>query len=623
MKSNELEQKAVEQIQAGSPLVQRHLEYLREMVRIDSRSFGVNEFKGDRETPTDMREILELAERYLREVGFRKIKINKPPAIEGRTTPILMAEIVAGKGKPTVLCYAHLDKQPYMDNEKFEQWGGVPPTELRWNKDRTRAYGRGAADDLAGVTAIGMAVDALLKSAGYDSGVRSDEPLSKLPCNIKVIYETEEESGSHSLIEQIEQNHEFFAPSDCVVITDVINPAQGHPGLTTSLRGIIQFEVTLSPQSRGKLDAQTALYKLVAKLIHDDHSLAVAGIAGADIPVTDEEEKGYAAIPTTVEAMRNSAGLFAETLFTVPDDKVKLIEAQLRKSFVNVRPGHRVSGSIIFGSAGARLTFRVREGVDRSALKKVLQENFSQWNRYRLRLTLKEVAVSENGRAVFDLVMQSASKDPHSGIHGGPVPIAEIQLARIIGQLIGDDGTLRLAGADEWIDPADPHPHVTSQALFVDHEGGARLFDNPSAKALVEIRLAPGNDMNKARNHLQSYLKKNIVQGYDLEIVEDKGASPWMTGIEHPVFPAILEALEKGYGTKACLYGCGGSIPFVAKLMDALGEIPPLCIGAYDPDSQMHEPNESLSMVDWIGCSRSLVHFMGAAEKVFPNTKLK
>ena len=63
MKSNELEQKAIEQIQPGSPLVQRHLEYLREMVRIDSRSFGVNEFEGDRETPTDMREILELADR--------------------------------------------------------------------------------------------------------------------------------------------------------------------------------------------------------------------------------------------------------------------------------------------------------------------------------------------------------------------------------------------------------------------------------------------------------------------------------------------------------------------------------------------------------------------------------
>ena len=287
------------------------------------------------------------------------------------------------------------------------------------------------------------------------------------------------------------------------------------------------------------------------------------------------------------------------------------------------RPGHRVSGSIIFGSAGARLTFRVREGVDRRALKKVLEENFARWNRYRLRLTLKEVAVGENGIAVFDLVMQSAGKDPHSGIHGGPFPIAEIQLARIIDQLVGEDGTLHLPRADEWIDRADPHPPVTSQALLVDHEGGTRLFENPSAKALVEIRLAPGNDVNQAREHLQSHLKENLMEGYDLEILEDKGASPWMTGIEHPAFPAILEALQKGYGAKACLYGCGGSIPFVAKLMDALGEIPPLCVGAYDPDSQMHEPNESLSMVDWIGCSRSLVHFMVAADKVFPKPKYK
>lgn len=623
MKPDEMEQKALEHIQPASPLMQRHLEYLREMVAIDSRSFGVNEFAGDRETPTDMEEILQLAARYLREIGFQKIIINKPPIKEGRATPILMADLIAGKEKPTILCYAHLDKQPYMDNEEFAQWGGVPPTKLRWNEDRTRAYGRGAADDLSGVTAIGMAVDALLKSVGYDPGKSASDSLSRLPCNIKVIYETEEESGSHSLIDQIEQNHDFFATADCVVITDVTNPAQGIPGLTISLRGIIQFEVTLTSRSRAKLDSQTALYKLVSKLIHEDHTLAVSGIGEADIPVTEEEEKGYAALPATVEALRNSAGLLADTQLTVADDKVKLIEAQLRKSFVNVRPGHRVSGSIVFGSAGSRLTFRMRRGADRHALKKALEKHFSRYNRYRLKLILQDVNEGPDKQAVFDLILQSAGKDPHSGIHGGPFPVAELQLARIIDQLIEDDGTPRLPGAEAWIDSSGPHPSVTTQALFVDPTGGARLFDNPTAKALVEIRLAPGNDAHQARDHLRSHLKKNVIQGFDLEIREDKDASPWMTGIGHPVFPAILTALQKGYGKEACLYGCGGSIPFVAKLMDALGEIPPLCIGAYDPDSRMHEPNESLSMVDWIGCARSLVHFMFAAEKVFSNPKNK
>ncbi|MFQ5715616.1 MAG: M20/M25/M40 family metallo-hydrolase, partial [Nitrospinales bacterium] len=267
MNSNDLDRKARALIEPDSDLVRWHLDYLRKMVAVDSRSFGVGEFEGDRTTPVDMKEILALAEEYLRRVGFGWVKINESRAGARWANPILMAEIVAGADKPTVLLYAHLDKQPYMDNEKFEKWGGVPPTQLRWSEDKTRAYGRGAADDLAGVTSIGLAVHALLQSIGFDPENPEPEKLKRLPCNLKIIYETEEESGSYSLIDQIKQNRDFFASSDCVVITDVVNPAQGYPGLTTSLRGIAQLEVEVTQQAgtRG-MDAQTALYKLLATL---------------------------------------------------------------------------------------------------------------------------------------------------------------------------------------------------------------------------------------------------------------------------------------------------------------------------------------------------------------------
>ena len=54
----------------------------------------------------------------------------------------MLAEIAVSSDKPTLLFYAHLDKQPYMDDDKFEKWEGVAPTELRWNADKSRAYGR-------------------------------------------------------------------------------------------------------------------------------------------------------------------------------------------------------------------------------------------------------------------------------------------------------------------------------------------------------------------------------------------------------------------------------------------------------------------------------------------------
>ncbi|MDA0690937.1 MAG: M20/M25/M40 family metallo-hydrolase [Nitrospinae bacterium] len=603
MDAKKLYETASQKVQPNSDLVDWHLEFLRKMVSIDSRSFNVNEFAGDRTTPTDMKEILACAEDYLRQIGFPWIKINQPPPEYPDATPILLAEIPASPDKPTILFYAHLDKQPYMDDGRFQKWEGVPPTELRWNENRTRAYGRGAADDLSGVVSIGMTIDALLKSSPH-----------ALPCNIKVIYETEEECGSHSLAAQIRQNQEFFSSVDCVVITDVINPATGIPALTTSLRGIIQLEATLTGKDEHG-DAQTALYKLLATLIHDDHALAVDAIAQSDHPETEEETRGYANVPTSIEMLRDAAGLLPETRLTVPEKKEALILAQLRKSCANVRPGHRLAGSIIFGAAGARLTFSSCK--DDGALKNSLQSLLTQWNPFHLKLTLKQLS-SQPGTAVFDLLLQSADKDPHSGMHGGPFPVPELQLAKMIGRLVHNDGSLHkdIASCLEANNGS-----MKTQSLRVEHDGTSRLFENPTAKAIVEIRLAPGNNDTQAIEHLINHLKKQVTSRFELGLKVDKGASPWMTECKHPVFPLVLESLEKGFGQPSCLYGCGGSIPFVAKLLDALGDVQPICLGAYDADARMHEPGESMSLVDLLGCTRSIIYLIAHAANVYPATK--
>ena len=126
MKSKSLGFLYAEVIRPDSELVQKHLKTLTQMVRIDSRSFGVNEFEGDRTTPSDMREILECARDYLLEIGLSEVKISNSRS--SSPFPILMAETFVSEEKPTVLFYAHLDKQPYMDDGRFKKWGGTPPT---------------------------------------------------------------------------------------------------------------------------------------------------------------------------------------------------------------------------------------------------------------------------------------------------------------------------------------------------------------------------------------------------------------------------------------------------------------------------------------------------------------
>ncbi len=613
MDLNSLDEKARQLIQPDSELVQWHLDYLQKMVAIDSRSFNVGEFEGDRQIPSNMEEILACAREYLSAIGFTTIKINDLPPSPNRATPIMMAEIAVSPKKPTILFYAHLDKQPYMDDGRFLKWDGIAPTQLTWNKDKSRAYGRGAADDLSGVISIGMTIDAILKSLGHDP--QSPETFESLPCNLKVIYETEEECGSHSLIDQIKQNHDFFKGTDCVLITDVINPDTGVPGLTTSLRGLVQMEVNLKAKSTAvAIDEQTALYKLLATLINEDHSLALDAIAQADQPVTEEEKKGYDKIPTSVASLREMAGLLPETRLTVPSNTTDILTAQLRKSFANVRPGHRVAGSIIFGSAGARLTFA--NYSDKTQLSTILKELLEQWNPFNLEIILSDVSTKET-EASFDLILRSAEKDPHSGMNGGPVPIAELQLAKMLDRLVSADGTLTKRIAE--LGKPGEKVSIKSQALHTDQDQ-AKTFDDPTAKAIVEIRLAPGNSDPTALEVLRAHLIANTPEGFEIEIQPEKGGSPWMTDITHPVFPLVMTALQKGYDQPACLFGCGGSIPFVAKLTDALGDIQPVCLGAYDPESRMHEPGESLSLVDLLGCSRSMVHIICKIDQAYSQT---
>ena len=605
MKSESLESLCSEVICPDSELVQKHLKTLEQMVRIDSRSFGVNEFEGDRTTPSDMREILECARDYLLEIGLSEVKINNS------RFPILMAETFVSEEKPTVLFYAHLDKQPYMDDGRFKKWGGTPPTQLRWNEDRSRAYGRGAADDLSGVVSIGMAIDAIFKHVGIKTGKNPKEKLSHLPCNIKIIYETEEESGSHSLIDQIHENEEFFKGIHCVVITDVVNPAQGKPGLTTSLRGIIQMDVTVGMGSKEMaVDEQTALYKLLATLIREDHSLGIPKISNADRLVTDAEREGYVRVPTSVSALKEAAGLLPNTRLTVSEDVPSMLIAQLRTSFANARPGHRVTGSVILGAAGARLTF---PGIrDSKEFKRRLEKILTEKNRYNLELKIEIVSPLS-----IDIILRSSEKDPHSGVNGGPVPVAELQLACLIDELISSDGQWH--PQLEEMRTAEETNRVQVQALRVDHDLTSQLFEEKSARSWVEIRLAPGNNEFQAEEALRSHLEKNLSPGFELDIKADKGASPWMTEIAHPVFPLILNSLEKGFGEKACLYGCGGTIPFVAKLMQALGNVHPLCLGAYDPACRMHEPGESLSMPDLMGCTRAIIYFLLRIDEGYRN----
>ena len=170
--------------------------------------------------------------------------------------PAVIGHIDGPDGAPTVMLYAHHDVQPPGDDALWDS----PPFEP--TERDGRLYGRGAADDKAGV----MAHIAALRA---HSGA--------LPVGVTVFVEGEEEIGSDSLPTILERHGEKLR-ADAIVLADSTNWAIGEPALTTTLRGMIRAVVTVSTLDHGihsgmfggaVPDAITALIRLLATL-HDD-----------------------------------------------------------------------------------------------------------------------------------------------------------------------------------------------------------------------------------------------------------------------------------------------------------------------------------------------------------------
>jgi acetylornithine deacetylase/succinyl-diaminopimelate desuccinylase-like protein len=179
--------------------------------------------------------------------------------------PAVIGHIDGPDGAPTVMLYAHHDVQPPGDDK---DWDSPPfePTE----RDG-RLYGRGAADDKAGIMAH---LAALRAHAG------------NLPVGVTVFVEGEEEIGSDSLPTLLDKHGEKLR-ADAIVLADSTNWAIGEPALTTTLRGLIRVVVTVTTLDHGihsgmfggaVLDAITPLIRILATLHDDAGDVAIAGL---------------------------------------------------------------------------------------------------------------------------------------------------------------------------------------------------------------------------------------------------------------------------------------------------------------------------------------------------------
>jgi len=268
---------------------------LEALVRIPSVS-------ADPARADDVRRSAEATADLFRAEGFDDVQILE--AAGG--APAVLARRPAPDGAPTVLLYAHHDVQP---TGALEDWDSDPfiPTERG-----DRLYGRGAADDKAGIAAHLAAV----RIFGAD-----------LPVGVTVLVEGEEEVGSPTL-EAFLAEHKGLLAADVIVIADSGNWDIGEPALTTSLRGLCDGVVEVRTLDHGVHsgmwggvvpDAVTTLVRLLATLHDDEGNVAVAGLHSGPATDVDYPEDRIRAESGISEGVRLiGSGTAVERLWTKP-----------------------------------------------------------------------------------------------------------------------------------------------------------------------------------------------------------------------------------------------------------------------------------------------------------------
>jgi acetylornithine deacetylase/succinyl-diaminopimelate desuccinylase-like protein len=263
-----------------------HLTDLYELLRIPSVS-AQSQHKPDIERAAQW-----VADR-LRRAGFAHVEI-----VPTKLHPLVYAESLNAPGKPTILFYGHYDVQPV---EPLDLWTS-PPFEPTIRGDNL--FGRGTADDKGQVHIHIRAFDALQQTAG------------KLPINIKVLIEGEEEVGSESLWAYV-NNNKAKLKADALVVSDTGMLARGVPSITYALRGLNYYEIEISGPAQdlhsgifgGAVpNPLTILSELFAKLHDKNFHVTVPGFYDDVAALPKAERKALNALPFKVSAFRKTVG---------------------------------------------------------------------------------------------------------------------------------------------------------------------------------------------------------------------------------------------------------------------------------------------------------------------------
>jgi acetylornithine deacetylase/succinyl-diaminopimelate desuccinylase-like protein len=263
----------------------RFLENLKAVLRIPSVS-------AQPQHKADVRRCAEHIAAHLKQIGMTRAEV-----VDTAGHPVVYAEWLGVPGKPTALLYGHYDVQP---PDPLELWK-TPPFEPVERDGKL--YARGACDDKGQVYMHLSAIEAHLAVN------------QKLPINLKLVIEGEEEAGSESL-EAFLTSRRKELDADLILVSDTSMLGPDQPALTYALRGILYTQIEVVGPTRdlhsgefggSVMNPANALAGILAALKDGDGRITVPGFYDTVRELTPTERAAYAAVPF------DEAGFIAES----------------------------------------------------------------------------------------------------------------------------------------------------------------------------------------------------------------------------------------------------------------------------------------------------------------------
>jgi acetylornithine deacetylase/succinyl-diaminopimelate desuccinylase-like protein len=342
-----------------------------------------------------MRECAQLVKSMQEEVGLsaKLFELKGGP-------PVVYGEISGKNSDRTLVFYNHYDVQP---PEPLELWQSDPwAAEIRDGK----IYARGASDNKSNVVSRLKTMEAFLKTEG------------ELPCNVKLVIEGEEETGSPHLGQFVKAEHARLKGDACIWEFGGLD-YNDIPAITLGLKGMLYIEMTVRGPAVDTHSARAAVvdnpaWRLVQALstIRDGSGkILIEGWYDDVRDFTPEELKALESEPPQEEALKRELRISG---FLNGMKGLALRKALAGNPTANIAgiwggytgPGHK---TVLPSYAKVKMDFRLVPNQDPEKLAELLRQHLKKHGFHDLEVQLQ--AENPAGRTRLDAEIVRVSQE--------------------------------------------------------------------------------------------------------------------------------------------------------------------------------------------------------------------